>query len=360
MYRSDLSSNRATFDALMRCYREGKCDLSEKNFIDQLLLSFNEEKIPENTFEWDAFEESVWQKIQTDVSMRRSYTRFLTPPVSFWDSSYFRISAAASLALCLGYGLFLFNGHTADPSLGAASVVKEDAPKEMVNTSSQTLNLTLEDGTSIDLKPNAKITYPAHFDSSSRQVSLVGEAYFEVTPNPKRPFFITTGDVATKVVGTSFSIVNQPELNKVEVVVHSGKVSVFKKTFAKENLMTDTATSIVLTPNHKVTYFAQSDYFLTGLVEQPRLLTTVQRVSHESKTISFIYDDTPLGSVVQNLERAYGVHITLENEDLSNCPLTADLSGQSFSNKLELICRSINAKYSVNGAYVTISGHGCR
>ena len=85
--------------------------------------------------------------------------------------------------------------------------------------------VNLPDGTRVWLNENSQIEYPADFSNHERNVTLKGEAFFEVKRDPSRPFVITSGAIKTTVLGTSFNIKayneKQPEVN-----VRTGKVKV--------------------------------------------------------------------------------------------------------------------------------------
>ena len=69
-----------------------------------------------------------------------------------------------------------------------------------------TLVHTLADGSNVFLRPNTTITYSKRFGSSHRNITLEGEAFFDVSSNPNLPFKIETSDASVKVIGTSFSV----------------------------------------------------------------------------------------------------------------------------------------------------------
>ena len=92
-------------------------------------------------------------------------------------------------------------------------------------TSSTTL-VTLEDGTKITLNANSTLEYPQHFGrSGTREVRLNGEAYFEVTKNPHRPFVVRTGEMSTQVLGTIFDV-KAYQADRPKVMLLEGKVKV--------------------------------------------------------------------------------------------------------------------------------------
>ncbi len=112
------------------------------------------------------------------------------------------------------------------------SVVRDFNPKGnrtlSVETTSKPDSVLLADGTNVYLSPNSIFSYPEKFNNEIRNVSLnKGNAFFKVARNPQKPFVVTSGDIKTKVLGTSFNI----HMNKDNyyVVVHTGKVNVSSK-----------------------------------------------------------------------------------------------------------------------------------
>src|SRR5690606_37260897 len=78
--------------------------------------------------------------------------------------------------------------------------------KEVVNTERPFKYVQLPDGSSVVLHRNSTLKYPQTFDSTKREVYLIGEAFFEITKNAEQPFFVYAGEVIAKVHGTSFSV----------------------------------------------------------------------------------------------------------------------------------------------------------
>ncbi|WP_020526122.1 FecR family protein [Flexithrix dorotheae] len=96
------------------------------------------------------------------------------------------------------------------------------------------LNLKLADGSTVKLNSESKITFPEKF-GNTREIALEGEAFFQVTRfESPRPFIVKTGDISTKVLGTSFNIDYQNNNQSVQVAVVTGKVAVEDKISATE------------------------------------------------------------------------------------------------------------------------------
>lgn len=91
-----------------------------------------------------------------------------------------------------------------------------------------TLVTSLEDGSIIYLSEQASVEYPSHFAQDKREVSLQGDAFFEVSKNRERPFIIHTQTAIVEVLGTSFNIKNE-DSGEFSLSVRSGKVRVTSK-----------------------------------------------------------------------------------------------------------------------------------
>ena len=97
----------------------------------------------------------------------------------------------------------------------------------VVSTPAATTTLvTLSDGTRVMLNANSKLEYPASFDDAEvREVRLKGEAHFEVTKNPHRPFVVKAGEMQTQVLGTVFDV-KAYRKDAPKVTLMEGKVKV--------------------------------------------------------------------------------------------------------------------------------------
>lgn len=123
------------------------------------------------------------------------------------------LSYAASVCLVAALSLFLGKTlrHGDEPFLTA---VADAGVKELV----------LSDGTKVWLNTTSSLSYPAIFGEAARAVRLQGEAYFEVTKDPDRPFVVSSEGMEVKVLGTSFNFNTRVDGNVEEVALIEGKV----------------------------------------------------------------------------------------------------------------------------------------
>ena len=222
---------------------------------------------------------------------------------------------------------------------------EESATSAMLQASASGDNkkVILADGTIVWLKPNGTLTYPSRFEGNERHVSFTGEALFEVAKDAAHPFVIQCGDLTAKVLGTSFNI--KSGNGNVEVTVLTGKVSLSS---------VDHKHDLIVTANEKAVYN-----------ESQRRIAKVEFKKEEAdKTIegteySMNFEDTPMNDIARKIEEKFSVVITLEDERMKNCSVTADLTDQSLDRTLAMLCQSLGFEYEINNATVTMRGRGC-
>lgn len=267
------------------------------------------------------------------------------------------LAVAASVLLILGLGLGWRYSRTAQPAV-VYQQLKAQAPVELlekVNHSATSQTLLLADGSAVRLEKNSRISYPATFSGDFREVYLSGEAFFEVAPNPRKPFLIYANETVTKVLGTSFRIRAFDNDSNVKVAVRTGKVSVYAhKAFRKGPAADHEATGVLLIPNQEVVYNRKTESLQKSLVKIPKL------VAPKTEEALMTFDDQPVTDVLQRLEKAYGIDIVYNEELLRHCPITAEFMDETLYQKLRFICQAVGASYEVLDGQIVISSSGCR
>ncbi|PST83699.1 hypothetical protein C7T94_14330 [Pedobacter yulinensis] len=200
----------------------------------------------------------------------------------------------------------------------------------------------LPDGTRVILKEGSRLQYAASFNEKVRQVTLVGEAYFDVKHDASKPFIIHTGSVRTQVLGTAFNIKAYPEQKDIVVTVTRGKVKVSEKS----------RVLAVLTPNKRVVFNKDRATALHQDIEADTVVSWVRK--------NLAFDNESFGNVARQLADRFQVSIKIENERLSPCPTTVAFSGsENVDEALKILCLIRGASFKkVNGVYV-IDGEGC-
>ncbi|MEO6684560.1 MAG: FecR domain-containing protein, partial [Dyadobacter sp.] len=227
---------------------------------------------------------------------------------------------------------------------------------EVVNENNKVKYVQLPDGSSVVLRKNSRISYNKKFDADKRVVVLSGEAFFEVTKDPARPFFVYANELVTKVLGTSFSIKADKNDKNVLVAVKSGKVSVFSSTdkHVKEYQNGTKLSALLLTSNQQVTFERSKSRLVRSSVTGSILLN----IPIENQ--KFIYSETPVSEVFASLEKAYGIDIEYNEQIMSHCSITATLGDEPLDNKLKWICAILEANYQISENKISITGNSCQ
>jgi transmembrane sensor len=272
--------------------------------------------------------ESVWQKVQDQIQEKSQnktgkFRRLISNPLM-------RVAAAILVTAMLsvaGYDVFFNPG-------ASNKMIEISVANQVVKT------LTLPDGTLVSLNSNTHVKYPPKFGKYTREVSIEGEAFFEVKPNKLKPFIIHAGNAKIKVLGTSFSVSAYPSARLVEVIVKTGKVQVLNKTTnTKQN------NELILNPGEKGTLVYSSNALLKTTNQNPNFIAW--------KTHDLIFSATSLGEVISNLEKVYKVNIRLDDPKLSGLLLTAHFNEYSLDFILKVIETTFNMEaQEINGQYI--------
>lgn len=226
----------------------------------------------------------------------------------------FKVAACLLLLLAGGWAVW----HSSQPE-----PIHESEPVPLVMKRTQKgekLTLKLPDGSRVKLNANSILVFPAAFDQHQRYVKLEGEAFFEVAKDARRPFTIMSGNVQTRVLGTSFNIRAYEEEPEVAVAVVSGKVSVKGKETEE----------VFLLPN-QVSHYHKMDSSLSSTKQD------VGDLIAWSRNI-LIFDEDPAEEVWKKLEDWYGVNIIIPKEQV----IQGNYSGRYHNESLERVLDGIS------------------
>ncbi|NRS87678.1 ferric-dicitrate binding protein FerR (iron transport regulator) [Flavobacterium sp. 7E] len=210
--------------------------------------------------------------------------------------------------------------------------------REYATNKGERSKIVLSDGTQIWLNAASTLKYPAEFKGGTREVTLIGEAFFDVAKDKEHPFIIHTDKMDTKVVGTSFNVQAYPDQLKQEVSVLTGKVNV-KSTVTHKN--------VYVTPGQKVVFKTQNNklHAYNGVAKNT--------VSPWRKNI-LVFEDTPFPEVIATLNRNYNVVIKVENKNLNNLKISAYFKALPVDQVIDLACNIVNATYDLEKGVYTI------
>ncbi|MCU0418749.1 MAG: FecR domain-containing protein [Cyclobacteriaceae bacterium] len=223
--------------------------------------------------------------------------------------------------------------------VAGAALVYQLLPPATVQweTQADAREVTLPDGSTVVLNRYSTLRYPKNFDRQERALELTGEAFFEVRPDAQRPFRIAAGPGRVEVLGTSFSVATEREA--LQVIVASGLVTVAvqdQQVRLKAGERTDYRAGEKLMPaaNQDRNYLAW-------------------------RTRELVFDATDLATLLQTLERTYGVSFSLEADAPASCTFSGSFHQQSLESVLRVVSSTLGLTIDRKDNVYRITQIGC-
>lgn len=199
--------------------------------------------------------------------------------------------------------------------------------------------VVLPDGTKVLLKGGSFLQYSSSFNSKDRKVTLIGEAFFEVHHDERKPFSVRTPFVVVKDVGTSFNVSSYLYSDVVSVYVKSGIVDLRPE---------QQDTILRLSKDERLAYNVK-----TGRIKVTKGQPTIEP---RWKNAQIDIDNMTISKAMGKLSNVYQVRITVRSVTLSKQRLTVHFNrGESLDTALKVICNIFpNMKYKKEGSDIII------
>ncbi len=250
------------------------------------------------------------------------------------------IYVSASVVILLSFlWSFEFNASTTDvipQEIVETAAIKDSGAVSFITMRGDKKEIYLPDGSKIVLNADSELTYPKAFNDSIREVTLVGEAFFDIKRNVDKPFIVNTNSIKIRVLGTSFNVKSYSKDKKVETTLVSGKVEVLK----------DKETPLILAPSQKAVFYKKENKLE---IEEVQSLDVVAW-----KDGTLIFDKTPLQEVVIDLERKYNTKIIINSKTLLNYEYTGTFDNLSIDEVLKLLTISSPIKYNIENEKIIL------
>jgi transmembrane sensor len=266
--------------------------------------------------------EEEWQKLQMAINKGND-----TPIKLNTISSYWKVAAAISFFIISSFLLYLIYFRT-------VNIVQETA-------SNKTVQLMLPDSSKVWLNEKTRLTYRSDF-SNAREVNLTGEAFFEVRPNPSKPFLIKTSEAQIKVLGTSFNVRAYDQETRTEVYVVTGKVKFAAVDKDNDVILPAGSRGVLNNTNHT---------FVTGT---EKILNITAWKNKE-----LVFQKTPLREVLKSVRSYFKTDIQVKNEAVLNCRFTSSFKDPTLPEVIEAISLSLNLKVDKHSNTYILNGEGC-
>jgi len=224
------------------------------------------------------------------------------------------IRVAASLTLLVGF-IWTFTFFLPHNGMAYFTSVK-------LESGDQVLNERLLDGSWIVLNKHTSLSYSQPLFSNLRKVQLnAGEAYFDVLPDPDKPFLVTAQDISIRVLGTSFHV--KTGSKGQEVILESGSVEV-----------TSGSDELTLVPGEMALQDSGTSQLQKSTPDNGLYKYYVNNL--------FVAENIPLQDLVRVLSEAYGVSIRIADEAMQRQLITTTLIYGSLDQNLEVIRETLD------------------
>jgi len=337
--------NPQLFTNLFNRYLDNKCSPEEVDYLMNLMRSEEYKAIAGDLIENklaqqpDISELDLALKERLDRRLRHIFDDAAAHTVrKHLRLQAWRLAAAACIVVTLSAGLYRL---ISKPLSSEKDVVTRIAPPE-ASLAGYTRYITLPDGSSVVLHSGSKLEYPVEFKEDVREVTLLGEAYFDIIHNPAKPFVIHTGKVRTTVLGTAFNI--KSDEKQVIVSVTRGKVKV----------ESGLETLAVLTTDQQIQYNVPKAVRVRHTVDATTIVTDWTKED-------MVFDGISFEEIAGLLSKRYGVPVRFKNESLKKCKIRASFSGTETLEQVSTVLSAIrNGSFEqLKDGTILFNGEGC-
>jgi len=283
------------------------------------------------------------------------------PPVKLFRlSKHTWLYAAASVIFIAGLGFLLKRNSDFKPP------VQKDLQQVYVKPGSRS-QIILPDGTIVRLNSSSRLTYNKDFNEKVREVSLEGEAYFDVTKDAKHPFIVHTSNIDIKVLGTLFNVKSYDEDKTIETTLLRGSIEVYNKD-------DPSAPKIILKPNEKMVFNKIENGETSGIAkvgpDSHAKVISDEKISISTLSLnkpdslkeetSWLYnklviDGDDFKTMAEKMDRWYGVQIEIESPRLEQYHFKGIFENETIEQALDALKLTVKFHYTINNNIIKIT-----
>lgn len=290
---------------------------------------------------------------------------FLLYPIkTHWYKKWQSLAAVLVLVIV---SVYTYHFYSQNKSAGSVSLSQFNEIKVAPGTKTK---VQLPDGSKVWVNSDSKLSYPEAFKGQTREIYLEGEAYFDVTKDPKHPFIVHTSGIDIRVLGTAFNVKAYKAESTIEATLVHGLIEVTKTERPNES-------KIILHPHEKLIFdkLAKEE----NVVKHPTAVTEKLAAKYSlpspaiiisplSKNIadsaiketSWIYnrltfEDEKFEDLAIKIERWFNVHITITNEKIRSYRTTGSFENETIDEALKELQYLVPFNYQMNGREVLIT-----
>ncbi|MCF0052543.1 DUF4974 domain-containing protein [Dyadobacter sp. LJ53] len=318
---------------ILRKYLTGTCSDAESQEVNDWYQSLDAGH-PEL---WTGVEEeNLYNRIQVRIAEEEK-THLRPAPVAVFRTYALRVAAVLFVGLGIAYYFYFKPSKTvSETNAQVSDWVSFENNEKKVN------RYTLPDSTTIWLSPGATLSYARAF--TERKVRFSGEGFFDVKPDKLHPFEIFSGEMKTRVLGTSFNLRANAGEATCQVTVVTGLVEVESVKEKKP---------VVLRPTQQVVFAKNSNALTVKTLPENRETKEIWQ------SVSLVFDEVPMDEVAERLEKIFKVNIEFKDPQIKKCRLKVDFNNQRLPEILDMIDALLGTTYQIEGEKITFGGEGC-
>ncbi|RUT73032.1 FecR family protein [Ancylomarina longa] len=268
--------------------------------------------------------DSAWSSVKSRIVDTKKSTKENEVPVFSMSNWKKLLQLAAMFLLIIGLGYASFQVYTHNSLYQTFASKSNETRKTIV----------LADGSKVTLNANSRLVYPKEFRGKERRVQLKGEAFFNISKNPNKPFIISVENAEIKVLGTSFSVMSKSD--HVEVLVETGKVQFARTSNPAEKLILEKGDFGVLMDSSIQKTSMKDENYLSW------------------KTRKLVFKNMPLKAVSEVIDRTYQVQIRFEDSAIMKNNINTSFDDTPLDDVLENLCLPYHLTYEKNGNQILI------
>lgn len=306
----------------------------------------------------EQFPEGDWDNLP--ASSRRKPFVFTYTQHGRW------LSIAASILLVAASAVYYTGWNRKD------DLARIPSERTQENTVIQTergkrLKKVLPDGTSVWLNGESRVTYNSDFGKYKREITLTGEAFFDVAHNARVPLIVHANGVNILVKGTAFNVKSYPKSDKVETSLIRGSVELTdlarpnhkiqlkpneKITIVVDDAETDPASGPVAAERVKEHIPEAKTHYRIEALKESSLANVIPEVSWVNNVL--VFDNEPFTEVIDKMEKWYNVDIQINDQELKQRKFSGVFNNEGIVEALRALQLIIPFHFEQNGRTIII------
>jgi ferric-dicitrate binding protein FerR (iron transport regulator) len=273
-----------------------------------------------------------------------------------WKSSYRRVAIAAGLLI----GLWAMAHWWADSR-------RSNTANEIIAKRGSKTRTILPDGSTVWLNAGSSIRYEPGFSGPQREVTLQGEAFFDVVKQPSRPFIVHAGDLNIKVLGTAFNVKSYDEDKSVETTLIRGLVQITRPGDGRQ-------APIYLHPHQKIVLLRKdietqpaadkTENKAAAPEKRPHIVAIDSSMKEDERVeTSWVYNRLEFrgdrfDELARKLERWYNIDVHFEDDSARALTFNGSLENETVEQAFLALEAAVPFRFKINHNEVYISSIG--